>query len=50
MKRKLAIAAALTAFCTAAWASCTTYTIYRDGRTVMCTQCCYGGHCTVTCF
>jgi hypothetical protein len=32
-------------------AACTTHTIFLpDGRTVICTTCCYGGGCTTTCF
>lgn len=32
------------------WADgCTQYTIMQQGKMLMCTQCCYGGHCQVTC-
>jgi len=48
--RKLIIAAAIAAFCAAAYASCRSYTINQGGRTVYCTECCYYGNCTVNCF
>jgi hypothetical protein len=33
------------------WAACTTTTIFMpDGRMLICTSCCYGSNCTVTCF
>ena len=35
---------------TGAWAACTTHTIFSNGRTVMCTTCCYGANCTTNCF
>ena len=50
MKRKLIIAAAIAAFCTSAYASCRYYTIQQNGRTVTCTECCYGNNCTVNCY
>lgn len=34
----------------AAYASCRSYTYTGpNGRMVFCTECCYGGHCTITC-
>ena len=32
-----------------AFAACTTFTIMDQGRIKTCTQCCAGGHCTITC-
>jgi hypothetical protein len=48
---KALIAALLLAIASAAYAACTTHTIFTsDGRMVMCTTCCYGGNCTTNCF
>ncbi len=34
-----------------ALASCTTQTIFLpDGRTMVCSTCCYNGNCNTTCF
>lgn len=35
---------------TAAYAACTTSTVYSGGRMVTCTTCCYGGNCVTNCF
>jgi hypothetical protein len=37
-------------FSTAVYASCVTNTYMMDGRTVICTTCCYMGNCTTTCY
>lgn len=31
------------------WASCVTNTYFVNGRTTICTTCCYGSNCTTTC-
>ncbi len=50
MKRFLA-ALALATTATAAYAACTTHTFIQNGRTVICSTCCYvGGNCTTTCW
>lgn len=46
---KFIIAAVIAAACGTAWA-CRTYTIYRGDRIIMCTECCIGSNCTITCF
>jgi hypothetical protein len=48
MKRFL-VATALALTATAAYATCTTHTIFQNGRITVCQVCCYGGHCTTTC-
>ena len=51
MKYVLIVALVITLWTSVAWASCMTYHyILPDGRIVVCTQCCSGAHCTVTCF
>ena len=35
---------------TAAYASCSTHTYFINGKTVICTVCCYSGNCTTTCY
>ena len=37
-------------FATLAWAECTTHTYFVNGKTVVCTTCCYGSNCTTNCF
>lgn len=32
------------------YANCVTNTYTMDGRTVVCTTCCYNGSCNTTCF
>ena len=32
-----------------AYASCTTHTYFINGRSVICTTCCYGSFCNTTC-
>ena len=34
----------------AAYAACVTNTTYVDGRTIICTTCCYAGNCSTTCY
>lgn len=47
----LAVAAALLAWVGEVQAACTTTTYFGpDGRIVICTTCCYGTNCTVSCF
>ena len=48
MKHLIAIGLLLAAG--AAYAACTTYTYYVDGKIVTCNECCYAGNCTVTCW
>ena len=48
--RKFLIAAALALTASAAYAYCSTHTIFSGGRVLTCTTCCYGGNCTTTCF
>jgi len=53
MRRLLAITVltlALTFQALPAWASCTTHTYTIDGRMVSCSTCCFGNHCSTTCF
>lgn len=46
----IAVAAALLAWAADVQAACTTTTYFLPGgRMVICTTCCYGGNCTVTC-
>lgn len=33
-----------------ALAGCQTWTIMDGGRVKQCTQCCFGGNCTLTCY
>jgi len=47
--KKLIIAVVLAAAAASAYAACRTYTIMQGGRMVMCTECCFGGHCTINC-
>lgn len=46
---KLLAALILATTASAAYATCTTHTIFQGGRMVTCTTCCVGGHCTTTC-
>ena len=46
----LVVAVSLMLAVPTAWASCRTTTYILGGRVVICTTCCYGGNCTVTCF
>lgn len=48
MKYLIALWALTTA--TLVYANCTTHTYFVNGKTVMCTTCCYGGNCNTTCF
>lgn len=50
--KKLLVAISLMLAATAVYAACTTTTIFLpDGRTMICTTCCYAyGNCTTTCF
>lgn len=48
--KRIIIAAVIALTATAAYASCTYYTIMQNGRMVSCTQCCYGNSCTTTCY
>ena len=47
MKYLIAVWALATS--TLVYANCTTHTYFVNGRTVMCTTCCYGGNCNTTC-
>lgn len=47
--RKIIVALAATLFATAAYAYCRTYTIIADGKVMVCTECCTGNVCTLTC-
>jgi hypothetical protein len=47
--KKLIAVLVLSAFATAAYAACRTYSITQGGRTIMCLECCNGNHCTTTC-
>lgn len=49
MKRFL-LAASLALTATAAYATCTTHTIFQGGRMVTCSTCCVGNNCTTTCW
>jgi hypothetical protein len=33
-----------------AHATCTTQTYFLGSKTLVCTVCCFGNHCTTTCF
>lgn len=48
MKTIIGLWLALTA--TMVWANCTTHTYYANGKTVICTTCCYSGNCTTNCY
>lgn len=48
--KKTLLAIVLATAATAAWASCLSQTITINGRTYVCTTCCYGGNCTTNCF
>lgn len=49
--KRIFVALLLATFAAAAYAACSTTTVFTpDGRVVMCTTCCYNGNCTVTCF
>lgn len=48
--KKALIGLWLAASATMVWASCSTHTIMANGKTVICTTCCYSGNCTTTCF
>ena len=49
MKRLIA-AVAISLFATAAYAACRTFTVMGPGGQLMiCTECCTGNHCTITC-
>lgn len=48
--KKALIALWLAAVSTMVWANCTTHTYFVNGKTVICTTCCYGNNCTTNCF
>lgn len=48
--KKALIAIWLAASTTMVWASCTSHTIFQNGRMVTCTTCCFGTSCTTNCF
>lgn len=51
MRQLILALALLIAGTSAAYALCTTNTIYGpNGRVTMCTTCCYGTSCTTTCY
>ncbi len=47
--KKLVLAIGATLFATAVYATCTTNTIFDNGKMKICTTCCYGSQCTTTC-
>jgi len=49
MLKKIAAALAIAGFATAAYASCRYYTYTINGKTISCTECCYGTGPTRTC-
>jgi hypothetical protein len=53
MFKKIAAILAITTFATAAYASCRFYTVTVNGKTISCTECCYGTgaarQCNTTC-
>ena len=48
--KKVIIGFYLATLATMTWASCTTHTYFTNGKTVVCTTCCYGSNCTTNCF
>lgn len=51
MRKALVALGLLVASATAAYATCTSHTYYVNGKTVMCTTCCYqAGGCSTTCY
>lgn len=51
MRKALIALGLLVASATAAYATCTSHTYYIDGKTVICTTCCYvSGGCSTTCY
>jgi hypothetical protein len=48
--KKAIVAICLAASATAVWATCTSHTYFVNGKTVICTTCCYGSNCTTNCF
>lgn len=51
MIKRILAAMGIALICTGAWAQCSTHTIFgSNGRTVICTTCCYGSNCTTNCF
>jgi hypothetical protein len=48
--KKVLLGIALCLAMASAYAACVTNTTFIDGRTVVCTTCCYGNNCTTTCF
>lgn len=48
--KKLIATLAIALFATTAYAACRTYTIYKDGKVMICTECCYYNNCTITCY
>jgi hypothetical protein len=47
--KKYLIAAVAILISTAAYATCTTHSYFVNGKVVLCTTCCNGGHCTTNC-
>jgi hypothetical protein len=50
MFKSIAVLLAGLSFAGAAYASCTTHTYFVNGKTVICTTCCYGNNCNTNCF
>lgn len=48
--KKALIGIYLATLATMTWASCTTQTYMMNGKTTICTTCCYGSNCTTSCF
>ncbi len=50
MIKRILAAMGVALITTGAWAQCSSHTIFANGRTIICTTCCYGGNCTTNCF
>lgn len=50
MAKKILVALAALGIPMAAWASCSYYTYFINGKYVSCTVCCYGNSCNTTCY
>jgi predicted small secreted protein len=48
--KKVILAIAAMAISTAVYAACVTNTTYINGKTIVCTTCCYAGNCQTTCY
>lgn len=50
MKKSLIALLAGLSFAGSVYAACTTNTYFINGRTVICTTCCFGNNCNTNCF